>query len=124
MSTPVSPIEKPLMKPELPEFEVGDQVAVAVNDKDAVLPGPALAAERVDPDRAHEACEAFGNGVGQLGLATLQHDDAVGGSIQPREWTRGGALACHGKADVATPLDSCLRACCPSTTAFGQSMPP
>jgi large subunit ribosomal protein L19 len=30
MSTPVSPIEKPLMKPELPEFEVGDQVAVAV----------------------------------------------------------------------------------------------
>jgi hypothetical protein len=30
MSTPVSNIEKPLMKPELPEFEVGDQVAVAV----------------------------------------------------------------------------------------------
>ncbi|MHC4846785.1 MAG: 50S ribosomal protein L19 [Planctomycetota bacterium] len=30
MSTPVSNIEKPLMKPELPQFEVGDQVAVAV----------------------------------------------------------------------------------------------
>lgn len=30
MSTPVSPIDKIYMKPELPEFEVGDQVAVAV----------------------------------------------------------------------------------------------
>jgi large subunit ribosomal protein L19 len=30
MSTPVTPIEQPLMKTELPQFEVGDQVAVAV----------------------------------------------------------------------------------------------
>ena len=39
MSTPVSPIEKKYMKPELPEFEVGDQVAVAVLIREPQLPG-------------------------------------------------------------------------------------
>jgi large subunit ribosomal protein L19 len=39
MSTPVTAVEKKLMKPQLPEFDVGDQVAVAVLIREAPAPG-------------------------------------------------------------------------------------
>jgi large subunit ribosomal protein L19 len=39
MSSPVTPIEDSLRKPELPQFEVGDQVAVAVLIREAPAPG-------------------------------------------------------------------------------------
>ena len=55
-----------------------DQVAVAVNDKDTVLPCTAVRfPQRVDPDRPHETGEPRRNRVGQTGLAPLDHEDAV-----------------------------------------------
>ncbi len=39
MSSPVSAIEKKIMKAELPAFAVGDQVAVAVRIREAPAPG-------------------------------------------------------------------------------------
>jgi large subunit ribosomal protein L19 len=39
MSSPITDVEKKLMKSQLPTFEVGDQVAVAVKIREAPAPG-------------------------------------------------------------------------------------
>ena len=66
MSTPVSPIDKKYMKPELPEFEVGDQVSVAVLIRE---PHPKGSKEKGDRTRTQnfigDVIAIQGKGIGR-----------------------------------------------------------
>ena len=90
---PVRPSPVRALEEVIPLVPDLDEISVAIEDVDTVLPSAAAAQAHVPVNRAHPAVELCGHRIGEASLTSLKRYDAVRGlDVDARVATEGEAL--------------------------------